>query len=68
MKLRKTPKVYNALITTDENLTPSKTYPLIQPVIQPLIPALPFYPINGYGQYSTANGDGTVTLKSQKYF
>jgi len=30
--LRK-PKVYNALITTDENLTSSRAYPLIQPVV-----------------------------------
>lgn len=53
-KLRKTPKVYNALITTDENLSPSKAYPIIQPVIQPAIPVLsPIYPV--YSQYSTSN-------------
>ncbi|KAL7018176.1 hypothetical protein ACKWTF_010659 [Chironomus riparius] len=51
-KLRKTPKVYNALITTDENLQPSKAYPIIQPVIQPAIPVLsPIYPV--YSQYLT---------------
>ncbi|KAG5672179.1 hypothetical protein PVAND_002329 [Polypedilum vanderplanki] len=56
-KLRKTPKVYNALITTDENLQSSKTYPLIQPVIQPLVPAISaFYPINAYDQYSSNDG------------
>jgi len=53
-KLRKTPKVYNALITTDENLSPSKAYPIIQPVIQPAIPVLsPIYPV--YSQYSSSN-------------
>lgn len=62
MKLRKTPKVYNALITTDENLQPSKAYPLIQPVIQPLVPAIPaFYPVNAYEQYPS--NAGKVTLK-----
>lgn len=29
----RTPKVYNALITTDQNLTPSRAYPVIQPTI-----------------------------------
>lgn len=52
-KLRKTPKVYNAIITTDENLTPSRAFPLIQPVIQPAIPVLsPFYPAGFYDPYS----------------
>ena len=44
-KLLRTPKVYNAIITTDENLTPSRAFPVIQPVFQPAIPVLsPFYP------------------------
>ena len=44
-KLLRKPKVYNAVITTDENLTPSRAYPIIQPVLQPAIPFLsPFYP------------------------
>jgi hypothetical protein len=60
--LRK-PKVYNALITTDENLTPSRAYPVIQPVLQetgvafssfssPFVQPLPalrfFNPYNNY--------------------
>lgn len=31
--LRKLPKVYNALITTDQNLLPSRAFPVLQPVI-----------------------------------
>lgn len=43
--LSRTPKVYNALITTDQNLTPSRAYPVIQPTIHesPF-----FYPPYGY--------------------
>lgn len=52
-KLLKTPKVYNAIITTDENLTPSQAYPLIQPVIQPTIPVLsPFHQTTYFDPYS----------------
>lgn len=52
-KLLRTPKVYNAIITTDEHLTPSRAYPLIQPVIQPAIPVLtPFYTSNGFDYYN----------------
>lgn len=41
--LLRTPKVYNALITTDENLTPSRAFPLIQPTIHETgIAAFPF--------------------------
>lgn len=55
-KLLRTPKVYNAIITTDENLTPSRAFPLIQPVIQPAIPVLsPFYPANFYDLYNQSN-------------
>lgn len=32
-ELLRTPKVYNALITTDQNLTPSRAYPVIQPTL-----------------------------------
>lgn len=31
--LLRSPKVYNALITTDQNITPSRSYPIIQPHI-----------------------------------
>lgn len=56
-KLLRKPKVYNAIITTDENLTPSRAYPIIQPVLQPAIPFLsPFYPQTVFDPYShTAN-------------
>ncbi|CRK91650.1 CLUMA_CG005300, isoform A [Clunio marinus] len=55
-KLLRTPKVYNAIITTDENLTPSRAFPLIQPVIQPTIPVLsPFYPANVFEPFHPNN-------------
>lgn len=38
--LRRNPRVYNALITTDQNLTPSRSYPVIQPHIE--YPALSY--------------------------
>jgi hypothetical protein len=56
--LRK-PKVYNALITTDENLQPSRAFPVIQPVIQETGIAYPFnslYPYNFYDPYNTFHG------------
>lgn len=31
--LLKVPKVYNALVTSDQNLAPSRAYPVIQPVV-----------------------------------
>ncbi|KAH8363030.1 hypothetical protein KR084_004579, partial [Drosophila pseudotakahashii] len=50
-RLRKKPKVYNALITTDDNLTSSRAYPVIQPTIHEPGYA-PFGPYNPYGFYS----------------
>uniref|UniRef100_B3P5E8 GG11682 n=2 Tax=Drosophila erecta TaxID=7220 RepID=B3P5E8_DROER len=50
-RLRKKPKVYNALITTDDNLTSSRAYPVIQPTIHEPGYA-PFGPFNPYGFYS----------------
>lgn len=49
----KRPKIYNALITTDENLQPSKTFPLIQPVLQEQYTAFGPYggPFGAYGGY-----------------
>ena len=45
--LRK-PKIYNALITTDQNITPSRSFPIIQPhVHEPVLP---------YGAYPFAGG------------
>ncbi|XP_030370955.1 uncharacterized protein LOC115621441 [Scaptodrosophila lebanonensis] len=50
-RLRKKPKVYNALITTDDNLTSSRAYPLIQPTIHEA-GYTPFGPYNPYAFYS----------------
>lgn len=50
-RLRKKPKVYNALITTDDNLTSSRAYPVIQPTIHEPGYA-PFGPYNPFGFYS----------------
>jgi hypothetical protein len=47
-KLLRKPKVYNAIITTDEQLTPSRAFPIVQPVIQPAIPFYNSYPIGIY--------------------
>lgn len=58
--LLRTPKVYNALITTDQNLTPSRSYPIIQPHIHetglsyasyPSYSGLPSSPYNSFGHY-----------------
>lgn len=65
-KLRKTPKVYNALITTDEELTPSKAYPLIQPVFQPVPLFSPLYPVSYADQYIPNNADNKETLKVKR--
>ncbi|KAJ0182413.1 hypothetical protein K1T71_001782 [Dendrolimus kikuchii] len=42
------PKVYNALITSNQNLEPSKAYPVYQPVIQDAF-VFPFQPAVFYG-------------------
>nr|ATU82998.1 secreted hypothetical protein [Pristhesancus plagipennis] len=34
-RLRKVPRIYNALITTNENLLPSQAYPAVSPVLHP---------------------------------
>lgn len=48
--LLRTPRVYNALITTDQNLKPSQAFPVIQPHIQesPYIP----YSFNTYSPFN----------------
>jgi hypothetical protein len=50
----RTPKVYNALITTDDNLQPSRAFPVIQPVIQETGIAwnAPWNPYNLYDPYN----------------
>lgn len=64
-KLLRTPKVYNALITTDENLTPSRAFPIIQPVIQPAIPVFgSFYSSSIFDPYNRNDvSDGGRELK-----
>lgn len=47
--LLRTPKVYNALITTDQNLTPSRAYPVIQPTIHD--PSFYYSPYGGFPYY-----------------
>lgn len=50
--LLRTPKVYNALITTDENISPSRSYPIIQPHIHETGLAYPAYPFGGYNPFN----------------
>lgn len=47
------PKVYNALITSNQNLEPSKAYPVYQPVLHDTF-AYPFQPIY-YGELPFGN-------------
>ncbi|KAJ2948151.1 hypothetical protein O0L34_g9954 [Tuta absoluta] len=49
------PKVYNALITSNQNLEPSKAYPVYQPVIHDPF-AYPFQSAVFYGDYPLNNG------------
>lgn len=50
-ELLRTPKVYNALITTDQNLTPSRAYPVIQPTIHDSPFVYSPYNFSPYGFY-----------------
>lgn len=52
--LRRKPKVYNALITTDQNLTPSRAFPVIQPHLQETY-AYPSYSYRSYGPLGLYN-------------
>ncbi|XP_072941079.1 uncharacterized protein [Epargyreus clarus] len=47
------PKVYNALITSNQNLEPSKAYPVYQPVLHNAFP-FPFHTVY-YGDYPIGN-------------
>ncbi|XP_073818106.1 uncharacterized protein [Musca autumnalis] len=51
--LRRKPKIYNALITTDENLVQSRAYPVIQPTIHEsgIAHYAPFGPYGPYTSY-----------------
>lgn len=53
--LLRTPKVYNAVITTDENLTPSRAYPVVQPVVHEAGLAYPFGAFGPFGLYNAFN-------------
>ncbi|XP_039761623.1 extensin-like [Pararge aegeria] len=48
------PKVYNALITSNQNLEPSKAYPVYQPVLHNAFP-FPYQPVF-YGDIPLTNG------------
>lgn len=52
-QLRRTPKVYNALITTDDNLTPSRAFPVIQPTIHET--GIASYPFGVFSPYRVYN-------------
>jgi hypothetical protein len=65
-KLRKVPKVYNALITTDEQLTPSKAYPIVQPVFQPIPLFSPLYPIS-YAENHAPNSNVRETAERKEF-
>ncbi|XP_055523696.1 uncharacterized protein LOC129717653 [Wyeomyia smithii] len=53
--LLRTPKVYNAVITTDENLTPSRAYPVVQPVVHEAGLSYPFGAFGPFGLYNAFN-------------
>lgn len=61
--LLRTPKVYNALITTDQNLTPSRAYPVIQPALQDPF----FYGSYGYTPYGYYDPFGYNPFESAAY-
>lgn len=52
-ELLRTPKVYNALITTDQNLTPSRAYPVLQPTIHDSPFVYSPYNFSPYGFYDS---------------
>ncbi|XP_058443201.1 uncharacterized protein LOC131425379 [Malaya genurostris] len=54
--LLRSPKVYNAVITTDENLTPSRAYPVVQPVVHETGLTYPFGAFGPFGLYNAFNG------------
>ncbi|RVE48147.1 hypothetical protein evm_007207 [Chilo suppressalis] len=58
------PKVYNALITSNQNLEPSKAYPVYQPVLHDF--AFPFQPAVFYGDYPIGNGLQPVPAAPRK--
>lgn len=57
-ELLRTPKVYNALITTDQNLTPSRAYPVIQPTVHDSPFVYSPYNFSPYGFYDAFGFNG----------
>lgn len=59
-KLRRIPRIYNALITSDEELLPSQAYPAVAPVLRPApLPFAPYYglaPVYAPASYSELPG------------
>ncbi|XP_026476339.1 uncharacterized protein LOC113381906, partial [Ctenocephalides felis] len=57
--LLRTPRVYNTLLSSSENLTPSRTFPVLQPVLHDGFSLgytlSPFSGISGYGPYLPAH-------------
>lgn len=47
--LLRTPRVYNTLITSNQNLTPSRAYPVVQPILQETRFLYPAYGLRSYG-------------------
>lgn len=62
--LLRRPKIYNALITTDQNLTPSRAYPVIQPSIHD---PFAFYGPYGYSPYNYYNPFGFNPFESAAF-
>lgn len=78
-KLLKTPRIYNAFVTSDEKLLPSQAYPAIAPVVQgiqyPLpgyiaAPPLyhPFIPYPAFNGVTTTGGRSFSYAVKQDYF
>ena len=58
--LLKVPKVYNALITTDQNLSPSRAFPVLQPVVHKT--AVGYVPPFYYTQIAPQNAPELVQI------
>ncbi|KAI5744999.1 hypothetical protein M8J76_007307 [Diaphorina citri] len=68
-KLLKKPRVYNAIVKSDEELIPSQSYPAVAPVIRPvytgifpyaplIVPQVQPYGAEGYGNVKISPDDG----------
>lgn len=71
-KLLKTPRIYNAFVTSDEKLLPSQAYPAIAPVVQGIQYPLPGYIAapsiyHPFIPYPTFNGATTTGGRSFSY-